>query len=147
MHLYLPPAIHAVAIDDDIVFLDVAADTYFCLAGAGQVIVLGAGGAVDASDPRAVAPLVEAGLLSQIGAAAQRDDPLPAGAELSPRGGAPSPRRLGRALRANLAAARAIEVLSFEALLDLAGQTLPAGPLAPVGAIQAEAARFRRLAP
>ncbi len=147
MRLFLPPAIHAVAIDDDIVFLDVAADAYFCLAGAAQAIVLGADGAVDALDPRAVAPLVEAGLLSKVGGAARRIGPTAASAGLSPKGGAPSPRRLARALRANLAAARAIEVLSFEALLDLAGRTQPAGALAAAGAVQAEAARFRRLAP
>ncbi len=48
----LAPGVHAVAIGQNLVLLDIAADAYFCLAGAGAVVVLGPDGSIRVDDPR-----------------------------------------------------------------------------------------------
>lgn len=65
MRLFLANAVHAVDVGGDLVFLDVEADAYFCLAGAGAVIALGPGGEVDIRRDEAASQLLEAGLLAR----------------------------------------------------------------------------------
>jgi len=48
--LWLARDVHAAAIDEDIVFLDVAADAYLCLAQASLLVALDDGGAVSPRD-------------------------------------------------------------------------------------------------
>jgi len=64
MQLYLAPDVHAVAVDRDLVFLDVAADAYFCIADGAEAVALDAGGGVRALAPSAAGTLLEAGLLA-----------------------------------------------------------------------------------
>jgi len=69
--LYLADHLHAVAIDDDLVLLDVAADAYFCWIGAAAVIAVTNRRQVSTSAPEAEAALRGAGFI----AGSQHDGP------------------------------------------------------------------------
>lgn len=151
MKHFLPDHVHAVAIDADVVFLDTAADVYFCLAGAGELLAVRADGVVTAGEPKAVGPLVEAGLLTVVGDARARALPPPASRSLSTGASKMTPGRAIKALSANVRAARAVSDLAFSEILDMAAR-VPAEqanadrPARPAR-LEADAARFVRLAP
>jgi hypothetical protein len=70
--------VHMVTVDDDLVFLDVAADTYFCLPDASSALALRPDGVTLARcDPSLLGELVEAGLVSDGPATAARARPPP----------------------------------------------------------------------
>ncbi|WP_395443960.1 lasso peptide biosynthesis B2 protein [Caulobacter sp. UC70_42] len=151
MKHFLPDHVHAVAIDADVVFLDTVADVYFCLAGAGELLAVRADGVVMADEPKAAAPLVEAGLLSTVGGARARAVPPPAMRSLSISASGATPGRAIKALSANARAARAVADLTFAEILAMAAH-VPADPASadrPARAtrLEADAARFARLAP
>lgn len=76
----LAPHVHAVAADDDLVFLDIAADAYSCLPGGALAVRLRPGSAaLSVEDPELIAGLAAAALI------------VPADVELAPRR-APPPR-------------------------------------------------------
>lgn len=151
MKHFLPDHVHAVAIDADVVFLDTAADVYFCLAGAGELLAVGADGVVTAREPKAAAPLVEAGLLSGIPGAGPRTLPPPPARSLSAAAHRPTPGRAVKALSANARAARAVADLTFTEILAVASRAGDdrAGADDPEHAarLEAEAVRFAQLAP
>jgi hypothetical protein len=76
---FLRPSVHAVRVDDDIVFLDVAADRYLCWTNAGKLKLSADLRSLDILDPEAMADLEAAELLS------------PKGCLEGPRLGLPSP--------------------------------------------------------
>ncbi len=149
MKHFLPDHVHAVAIDADVVFLDTAADVYFCLAGAGEVLTVGVGGVVTAREPKAAAPLVEAGLLSAIPGARPRTFPPPPARSLSAAARRPTPGRAVKALSANARAARAVADLAFAQILAMASGAADDWAGAPklAARLEAEAVRFAQLAP
>lgn len=61
MSLWLSPGVHAVMIDDDAVFLDVASNAYFCLPAIGAVLAFD-GRALNAASEGLAQDLVTAGL-------------------------------------------------------------------------------------
>jgi hypothetical protein len=64
----LPNGVHAAALEDDLVFLHVARDAYFCLPGGALALRLRRDGrTAEAADPALAASLVEAGLLQPPG--------------------------------------------------------------------------------
>lgn len=75
MALFLAPHVHAVAIGDDLVFLDVSADAYFCLVGAAGAIALGPDGSLVPVDPESAEPLLEAGLAANAPSGPRRRPP------------------------------------------------------------------------
>ena len=150
MRLRLAADVHGVMIDDDAVFLDVAANAYFCLPAIGQVMRL-ASAAIDTAEPALAEGLRAAGL-------AEPEELNQAGAEsISPRPPPTPPRLTARALvagrrgkfsrrhaRALLAGWwRAARPRAFRALLP------PTGPVAslPSPAMLDDIAVFRRVAP
>ncbi|HEY3949843.1 lasso peptide biosynthesis B2 protein [Phenylobacterium sp.] len=60
--LHLRPDVHAVQVEADVVLLDIAADRYLCLPGAGGLLTVGPGRAIEAHEPAAAEGLVGAGL-------------------------------------------------------------------------------------
>lgn len=76
MPLFLAPDVHAAQVADDLVFLDVAADAYFCLGGAAEVIALGPGDGVEIDRDQTAGQLLEAGLLSHEAPPARTPPPL-----------------------------------------------------------------------
>jgi len=152
MPLALASDVHAAAIDGDLVLLDVAADAYFCLADGGEVLALEASGAVRALQDVAVAPLVEAGLLTTEDPACSpfaRRRPLRPVAGLDGKPAALTPWAAAGALRANARAAAAMRSLSFRDLVGLARQGRDRASEIPEATPQvlAEAQRFARMAP
>lgn len=78
MRLYLAPGVHAAQVADDLVFLDTAADAYFCLGGGAELITLGPGGQIEVGQDGPALQLVGAGLLSQsVTCASDRMPPRP----------------------------------------------------------------------
>jgi len=65
MRLRLTDDVHGVMIDDDAVFLDVAANAYFCLPAIGSIMRL-AGGDIDTTEAVLADSLCAAGLPSTI---------------------------------------------------------------------------------
>jgi hypothetical protein len=59
----LAPGVHATAVDDDVVFLDVAADAYSCLPGGAAALRLAPDGGVRLAAPGLAQMFVEAGLI------------------------------------------------------------------------------------
>lgn len=145
MRLWLSPHVRAVRIADDIVFLDVAADAYLCLAGAGHHLRLADAGAVDADPPQAADDLTAGGLLSATPTPQRAPFPPALARDLGGQIAPPSFGRLLSALSANHRAARAMSRLAFAQILDLVGPT-PTHAEAPV-ALLTEARRFAALAP
>jgi hypothetical protein len=152
MGLVLSDHVHAVAIDADVVFLDVHADVYYCLVGAGEVMALSSDGSLIMNDPRAADALIEAGLLTVGNPRRTLALPPRATRGLVSRGVGVTPARIARAWRANVRAAAAVDALSFAQLIDLVSQDAPS-PNATTAeelgasALEREAARFARQAP
>lgn len=63
---FLPPHVHAVRVDDDVVFLDIAADSYLCWPNAGSLRLSGDHRRVEIYDRDALAHLEAAGLVSRV---------------------------------------------------------------------------------
>ena len=61
---FLPPHVHAVRVDDDIVFLDVAADSYLCWSDADNLALSGDRRRLTICDQSTLAELEAAGLVS-----------------------------------------------------------------------------------
>jgi hypothetical protein len=145
--LWLAPDVHAVAIETDVVFLDIAADAYLCLADAAACLRMQPDGAIIIDPPRAADELLAAGLLSTTPALTS-----PSLAPAIARGlpvARPSltPRTVQAALAANAKASAAIRGLTFTDILALAGGLDEAALSAPSNALLEEAARFARMAP
>jgi len=152
MELFLPDHMHAVAIDADIVFLDVIADVYFCLAGAGELLTVEGDGVIMATESKAAEPLLEAGLLSAVRSKRSRALPPPAVRSLSADASRATPPRLIKALQANARAAEVMAGLAFADILAIAwrhdaGAEASAGVVAHGSKVEAEAAQFARQAP
>lgn len=151
---WLAPDVHAVQVESELVFLDVAADAYLCLVGAGAHLRVAADGAVSAEAASSLPDLIEAGLLTFDGQAraATRAPPVGRDLEVCARPGSPleairSLPAFVAAAAANHQAARAVEALSFAQLLALAGPLAPQALEPPSPALLAAARRFDRLAP
>lgn len=74
MVLSLLSHVHAVAVGDDIVFLDLTSD-YLCLVGAASVMRLMPDGAVVVDDPATAQALLEAGLIGEVAPCERRPPP------------------------------------------------------------------------
>ena len=120
MALWLASDVHATAIDEDIVFLDVVADAYLCLVQASLLVTLDDGGAVRPRDEASAQTLIEAGLVTHTPRPAVRA--IPPKPTLDLRGAArrPSPREIAAGLLAGGAAARDFRRLDFARILERA---------------------------
>lgn len=145
--LWPAPDVHAVAIDTDVVFLDIAADAYLCLVNAAACLQLQAGGAVIISPPEAAGDLLAAGLLSST--PLSRPAPLarPIQRGLPPSRAALSPRAMQAALAANARASSAVRRLAFKDIIALAGDLKDEALNTPSDALIEESSRFARIAP
>lgn len=147
MRFWLSPHVRAVSVADDIVFLDIAADAYLCLAGASAWLRLNGDGTLEAAPPEAARDLLEAGLLAGDGPRPlPRMAPAIAG-DLSLEIAPLAVRRTPLALATNRRAARAIARLPFQAILSLAGPQHDEAFAAPGAGLRREAGRFARLSP
>ena len=151
MSLWLAPKVRAVRVEADIVFLDIAADAYLCLVGAGEHLDLGADGAVAAHPPQAADDLIVAGLLTAEASgplcAADRIHPPRVARGLEGEGGPVRARAFLGAAWANGRAAKAIAQQPFAQVLALAGPLDPRALEPPSPALLVEAGRFARMAP
>ncbi|MGR4863183.1 lasso peptide biosynthesis B2 protein [Caulobacter sp. LARHSG274] len=147
MRLWLAPHIHAVAIEDEIVFLDVAADAYFCLVQAARHLALEEGGGVSASHPAATRDLLAAGVLVAADPKVFRRRVPPLARDLDAVSARPARGGLLTALAANQRAARAVADLPLAQILALAGPGQAAALEPPSDQVLAQAAGFGRLAP
>ncbi|WP_372784839.1 lasso peptide biosynthesis B2 protein [Phenylobacterium sp.] len=75
-HLYLQRDVHAVAVADDIVVLNITSDSYQCLPGGSADLAIGRNGAITAPEPLADA-LMAAGLAQTEPPFGRRNDPPP----------------------------------------------------------------------
>lgn len=125
MTLWLARDVHAVAIDDDIVFLDAAADAYLCLVQAGAQLTLQGDGAVVAHDEASAQTLLEAGLASRAPRPASRAIPAKPLIDLPGAARRPGPRELAAAMFAARRASRDFRRLGFGQILARAGQGRP----------------------
>ena len=125
MALWLASDVHATAIDEDIVFLDVAADAYLCLVQASLLVTLEEGGAVRPRDEVSAQTLLEAGLVTRTSSPAARA--IPPKPTLDLRGAArrPSPREVAAGLLASGVAARDFRHLDFARILERARRARP----------------------
>lgn len=150
MRLFLARNVHATQIEGDLVFLDVAADAYFCLADGADMVRLQADRSALAPDRMIAEQLTVAGLFSEDGEPEVKASlPDPARALDPATRERPVSAAWGRrALVANLGAARAIQRLDLAALVAEAGRR-PVSTCVPQAteALLDEAAAFRRLAP
>ncbi|HVI33756.1 lasso peptide biosynthesis B2 protein [Phenylobacterium sp.] len=146
----LSPAAHAVAIGDDLVFLQVMRDAYLCVPGApGRLSLSRDGGAVALEDPALLASLLAAGL---VGGAGPRlgvtPPPPPAQSAVTGEGPAPGWPDATRLLRAMVDAGLGYGGRPLAALVR---GVRPAGVPPPSGApspeLLAEAARFHAWIP
>ncbi len=148
MRLFLADGVHAVHVSSDLVFLDTAADAYFCLGGVSDVIALGPGGEVDIDHDETAEQLLAAGLLSRRTFPGRRSPPPRplASSRLQGTGRAPPLDVCASALAVTLAVARHFSRRSFAALLEdsPSGDALEGEPSAPL--IEA-AAQFEHLRP
>jgi hypothetical protein len=149
MRLYLAPGVHAVDVAGDLVFLDVAADAYFCLAGASQAIALGPDGQVDLGHDDMAAQLIDAGLLSKRPTAPSVALPPRATTSVRLAGTGRVPVSLGvgcAAVRVTLSVGRIFAGSAFSRLLE--GPPVRAtARAAPTPALVEAVAQFERLRP
>ncbi len=146
---HLASDVHAVAIGDDLVFLDVGADAYFCLVDGARWLQVAGDGSVEVAEMAALgaAQLLEAGLLTPVATLTARVLPPPVERALPmPTTGLSKLDRTLRALSANRRAGRAIRRLALKDLIALAGPA-PAAREAASQALLEEVGGFRRLAP
>lgn len=149
MRLFLAPGVHAVEVAGDLVFLDVIADTYFCLGGASEAIALGPHGQVDVGHDDMAAQLMDAGLLSRCSNAPSVA--LPPRPTLSIRldGTRRIPMSLGvgfAAVRVTLSVGRTFARSAFSRLLEGPAASASAHA-APTVALVEAVAQFERLRP
>ena len=107
MALFLAAHVHAVAIGDDLVFLDVSVDAYFCLVGAAGAITLGPDGVLVAADADSAGLLLDAGLAADALSGPRRRPPAKPTLDLpnaARRAGLAEIAALGRACVATAAA-------------------------------------------
>lgn len=151
MELDLPPTVHAVLIDDDLVFLDANADIYFCLP-LPSGLVRQEGGRLHTADEALVEELVGAGLARR-----------PAGQDVGRRAPPVAPERTARAVLdatpdldvrfrpahglALVAAVRAALSSRREAFRDLIAPSSPSVEVPTPDALLADLVIWRRLAP
>jgi len=76
-HTILCPAVHAVAVDADVVFLSVEEDTYLCLPDGASQLTFGPDGSVTVFDDQLAAALVGRGLVSEGEGSVARHSPPP----------------------------------------------------------------------
>lgn len=147
--LSLPPHVHAVTIGEDLVFLDVQADAYLCLVGAGQAVGLSSDGAVRPVDPGAGEVLLEAGLAHQKPPSARRQPPAKPIADLPASNRAARPSEIAAAARACVATAAAFRFKPFSALVESAmtSRAFPIHEPSSIEAVIEAAAVFARLRP
>ena len=115
MSLWLADPVHAVAIADDVVFLDTAADAYLCLVDASAAMTLGRDGAVDIDNAATARTLLEAGLLRAV--TPRRPLPDKPSLDLDPGRRGPQPRELLALAGACVSTAAAFRLKSFRRLL------------------------------
>lgn len=142
----LSPHVHGVAIDQDLVLLDVEADAYFCLVDAAACVAVRAGGGVEVEDDEVRRTLMEAGLIAP-GVADEAPILTPPRREVEPDLLARADRRtLSRLLRAAWIARRDLRACSFAGLLAwAAARPADRASPAPTPALMNEAARFAAL--
>jgi hypothetical protein len=149
MRLFLAPGVHAVEIADDLVFLDVAADAYFCLGGASEAIALGPDGQVDVGHEDMAAQLTDAGLLSEQSSPPSVALPPRPTASIRLEGTGQVPVCLGvglAAVRVTLSVRRTFARSAFARLLE--GPAANAScRAAPTQALVEAVAQFERLRP
>lgn len=149
MGLWLPAHVHAVRIDEDLVFLDERADAYLCLVGAAHVLALGADGGVSATDEEAVQALIEEGLLAEDPGPARSGPPPKARIDLDLETGPASRAQVVALSRACLTSAHDLRRCSFAGLLARARARrgrLNASDVDPEAVVTASKA-FRRMRP
>ncbi|MFT4250953.1 MAG: lasso peptide biosynthesis B2 protein [Caulobacter sp.] len=123
--------VHAVAVGEDLVFLDVVADAYFCLVGAASSLVLAADGGVS-GDADALEALCAAGLIATgEGTRAKTALPSPA-VGLGPVTARIDPVAARRTVQAGLAARHGLRRRRFQDLLAWA-RDRPTGDLRRLG--------------
>ncbi|KQY28326.1 hypothetical protein ASD21_15875 [Caulobacter sp. Root1455] len=154
MGYWLAPGVHAVHVESDLVFLDIASDAYLCLVGGAAHLHVGADGAVSADPASSAQDLVEAGLVGLQPRAGSGPSPPPVRQALEITSKPCSPLALigllpgmAGAAAINLRAARAVQTLTFAQVLALAGPLKAAAFAAPSPALLAACRRFDRLAP
>lgn len=145
--LWLSPQVHAVGIEEDLVFLDIASDAYLCLADAAQYFRIGPDGRINADPPQAADDLLEAGLLTTHGRDIRRLRPPPIARGLPVATPSLSASAIGAAIRSNFKAARAIQRLPFADILDLAEPLDTTTLVSPSSTLIDESCRFARMAP
>lgn len=149
MRLFLAPGVHAVEVAGDLVFLDVAADAYFCLGGASEAIALRPDGRVDVGHDDMAAQLMEAGLLSPCPSAPPVTLPPRPTASIRLVGTERAPVSLGAgvaAVRVSLSVRRTFARSTFSRLLE--GPAVRASArAAPTPALVEAVAQFERLRP
>ena len=145
MLLWLADPVHAVAIADDVVFLDTASDAYLCLVEASATMTLRCDGAVDIDDPATARTLLEAGLLRAV---APRK-PIPEKPSLDLELGRRSPRRreLLALAGACVSTATAFRLKSFRRLLADARKRKRGAASVDLEAVLDASAVFARMRP
>jgi hypothetical protein len=144
MTAWLAPDVRAVRVEADLVFLDIAADTYLCLVGAGQHLRLETDGAVSCEIAEIAEDLIEAGLLTRDPG---RSPPAVRRGLDDGEGMALTAAPVLAAVGANRRAARAIARQPFAKVLGMAGPLDARAFAPPPPALLAESRRFARLAP
>lgn len=151
MALWLASDVHATAIDEDIVFLDVSTDAYLCLSQASLLVTLGEGGMVAPRDEASAQTLIEAGLVTHTPRLAARAIPPKPTHDLPGAVRRPRPREIAAGLLASGAAERDFRRLGFARILERARQGRPSvdasGDDAPDEAVLDAAAMFAVLRP
>lgn len=146
MRFSLAPDVYAARVVDDLVFLTIAADTYFCLVDGVRHLTLVPNGGIEVQ-PEAALDLIAAGLIVEGEASPRAPLPPPISAELPKARLSPGLLCLATAVRANLRAARAVKVLSMAQLVALAGPGRPAPTQPPEPRLVEASQRFQQLAP
>ena len=146
MRFSLAPDVYAARLVDDLVFLTITADTYFCLIDGARHLALGPEGVVDA-EPDPARDLIAAGLILEGPPNPRTSLPPPIAVELPIASARPGMACVATAVRFNLYAARAVKALSMKQLVDLAATEARAPLPAPGPSLLRASQRFQRLAP
>lgn len=147
MKVWLGQQVRAAHVETDVVFLDIASDAYFCLAGARDHLDLGPGRQVRARPEQSADDLIAAGLLTTAPSSAPNRDPPAVTRGLEGETKATTPKAYFEAAASNIRAARAIADLPFREVLAMAGPLDPNAFAAPSARLLEEAGRFDRLSP
>lgn len=122
VNLWANPDIHLARVNEDIIVLDLAADAYNCLLGAGDSLDLRPDGSIGASDPELAADLIAAGIATCVAPTLPRTAPTLPARELS-RKAVPSGRDT---LLAAIALAFATRQFSGKSLVEMIAIDAPA---------------------